>query len=300
MEADFITWLQEQSVTQAAVFGDLTDDAAIINADGPLVVTTDAITEDVDFILNEVTPEEIGFKAVMVNASDIAAMGAYPTELFVNLVIPSHWSLTSVKSLYAGIQLASVQCNCKIAGGDFNAWDGGLVVSITMHGYCKHNQPILRSTAKPGDFLCVSGPLGGSILGHHLSFTPRIGLLDELSQFVQLSSAMDISDGLSSDLHRLCKASNVGAIIEAQKLPISEAARCLADRDGHSPIDHALNDGEDFELLFTINPHDFRSHPLPKELERSLFVIGDITEEKVLLLSNGNSKIPLESLGFMH
>ena len=300
MEADFITWLQEQSETQSEVFGDFTDDAAIINADGPLVVTTDAITEDVDFILNEVTPEEIGVKAVMVNASDIAAMGAYPTELLVNLVIPSHWSLTSVKSLYAGIQRAAMQCNCKIAGGDFNTWDGGLVVTVTMHGYCKHNSPILRSTAKPGDFVCVSGPLGGSILGHHLSFEPRIGLLDELSQFVQLSSAIDISDGLSSDLHRLCKASNVGAIIESQKLPISEAARCLADRDGHSPIDHALNDGEDFELLFTINPHDFRSHPLPKELERSLLVIGDITEEKALLICNGNSKVPLESLGFMH
>ena len=300
MEADFIAWLQEQSETQTAVFGDFTDDAAIIDADGTLVVTTDAITEDVDFILDEETPEEIGFKAVMVNASDIAAMGAYPTHLFVNLVIPSHWSLTSVKSLYAGIQRAAMQCNCKIAGGDFNAWNNGLVVTVTMHGSCKHNPPILRSTAKPGDLLCVSGPLGGSILGHHLSFAPRIGLLNELSHFVQLSSAMDISDGLSSDLHRLCKASNVGAILESQKLPISEAARRLADRDGSSPIEHALNDGEDFELLFTIKPHDFQSHPLPKELGRSLLVIGEITEEKDLLMCNGNSKVPLESLGFMH
>lgn len=300
MEADFIAWLQEQSKAQSSVFGDFTDDATIVSAEGSLVVTTDAITEGVDFILGEATPEDIGFKAVMVNASDIAAMGAYATDLFVNLVIPSHWTLASVKSLYAGIQRAAMLCNCRISGGDFNAWDGGLVVTVTMHGSCKKSQPILRSTASPGDILCVSGPLGGSILGHHLSFVPRIGLLDQLSEYVQISAAMDLSDGLSSDLHRLCKASQVGAIVDSLKLPISEAAQQLAERDGRSPVNHALNDGEDFELLYTIKPQDFNSSPLPNELMRSLLVIGEITKQKELLISTGDTQIPLEPLGFMH
>lgn len=300
MEADFIAWLQDQSKTAGSVFGDFTDDAALIPADSQLVVTTDAITEGVDFVLAEATPEQIGYKSVMVNASDIAAMGAFPTHLFVNLVIPTQWTLASIKALYAGIQRAASICGCEISGGDFNTWEGGLVVTVCMHGHCKSQQPILRSTAKPGDLLCVSGGLGGSILGHHLSFTARIGLLDLLSEHLQISSAMDISDGLSSDLPRLCKASNVGAIVDSDRLPITESARRLSDNDGFSPVDHALNDGEDFELMYTIQPHNFETNPLPKELHESLFVIGEITQDKQLILRSGKTTSSLEPRGFMH
>lgn len=300
MEAEFIAWLNAQSLTEPEVFGDFTDDAAILSVNEHTVVTTDAITEDVDFILDEATPDQIGYKAVMVNASDIAAMGATPTEMLVNLVIPKHWSLASVKSLYAGIRHAAFRCNCKVIGGDYNSWEHGLVVTITMFGALSHSTPLTRAGASPGDLICVSGPLGGSILGHHLSFAPRIGLPALIAQYLTITSCMDISDGLSCDLPRLCAASDAGAKLFAERIPITQAARRLADRDGQSVLDHALHDGEDFELLYTITPVDLKTMDIPSSLMPALNVIGEITKSRDVVIHHNSQVAALESRGFLH
>jgi thiamine-monophosphate kinase len=170
--------------------------------------------------------------------------------------------------------------------------------------------PITRSGAKPGDAICVTGALGGSILGRHMTFTPRIALARALVKTVPVSAMMDLSDGLAQDLPRLCKASNVGAIIAPQQLPIHPDAETLSQKD-HIPAGlHALADGEDYELLFTIPEeslltlYPYPDAPLPGELEKfhvPIWRIGTITAEKTLhLLGPNDEMLPWPRAGWEH
>jgi len=164
-----------------------------------------------------------------------------------------------------------------IAGGDTNSWDGPLVVSVTALGTPVGEQPVLRSGAKPGDWIVVTGACGGSLAGRHLTFTPRLAEAARLAEMVSLHAMIDISDGLAADLHHLLDESRVGAVIEAATVPIHVDVGQPAD--GRTALDHALADGEDFELIFTIAAEEGPrllsawEHPTP------LTVIGRITSE---------------------
>ena len=210
--------------------------------------------EDVDFRVDETTPQLIGRKAMAVNLSDIAAMAGRPLAALVGVALPKSRGFDFARDLHEGLQSLADEFHVAIIGGDTNTWDGPLVISVTLIGEATERGPVRRSGAKPGDWLFVTGPLGGSILGHHLAFTPRIREALELHRLVDLHAMIDLSDGLAADLYHLLDESHVGATLLNDAIPISDDARRMNDE--RSPIDHALSDGEDFELLFTVSPDD--------------------------------------------
>jgi len=158
----------------------------------------------------------------------------------------------------------------------------------------------LRSGAKVGDWVMVTGPLGGSIAGHHLDFTPRVREALALHQAADLHAMIDLSDGLARDLHHICEESRCGAVLFAEAIPVTDAAQGLAARDGRSPLDHALSDGEDFELAFTVSPTDgerlLREQPVPGIV---IARIGDIVEGGYWL-ERGGTREPLQPRGYEH
>jgi len=231
------------------------DDAAVLDlaGTGNLVVAVDTISDGVDFHLGKVDPQRIGRKALAVNLSDLAAMAATPRAAVVALAMPRDGTLDLATRLWAGMRTLSDEFGCPIVGGDTGAFDGPLTLSVTVLGSLEGRAPLLRSAARPGDAVVVTGRLGGSILGHHLDFTPRVREALALKKNYELHAGIDISDGLALDLTRLCRASGVGATLWADKIPVAPAAFEMARRAGGraTALDHALSDGEDFELLFT-------------------------------------------------
>jgi thiamine-monophosphate kinase len=185
-----------------------------------------------------------------------------------------------------------------LVGGDTNSWDGRLVVSVTVLGEATARGPVTRRGARPGDWLFVTGPLGGSILGHHLDFTPRVREALALHQAVELRAMLDVSDGLAADVNHLCEESGCGAVLFAGAIPISDAARELGRGSGKTPLQHALGDGEDFELVFAVAPEDgvklLASPPVT-----GLVQIGECVESGLWLESDG-ARHPLAPLGWVH
>ena len=254
-ELALIDWIRQRATSAPSLQLGIGDDCAVWKPSGaPLLFTTDVLMEDVDFRIDETTPQLIGRKAMAVNLSDIAAMAGRPLAALVGVALPKLRGFEFAKQLQEGMQSLAEEFNVAIIGGDTNTWDGPLVISVTLIGEATDRGPVRRSGAKPGDWLFVTGPLGGSIFGHHLTFTPRIREALELHQLVDLHAMIDLSDGLAADVHHLLDESRVGATLDEKSLPISEAARRMSDN--RSPLEHALSDGEDFELLFAVSPSD--------------------------------------------
>jgi len=248
---------QQQSLPPGTI--GIGDDAAVIPIPGssPWVVCTDLISDETDFHLADVTPAQIGRKALAINLSDIAAMACRPTAAFLTLLLPQGaQSLDLAKGIYRGALELGQSFQCPILGGDTNTWPGKVAVSVTVLGVCPGEGPLLRRGAKPGDEIFVTGKLGGSILGHHLTFLPRVEEAILLRKQFGATAGMDLSDGLSVDLPRLCLQSGVGAEIDLARLPISEDGQKRANTTGKPKWWHAVNDGEDFELLFTVSPEN--------------------------------------------
>jgi thiamine-monophosphate kinase len=301
-EFDYIDSLQKlKSFLHPDMRIGIGDDAAVLQPDGSTkewVVSTDALMEGVDFLITECGPYLAGRKALAVNLSDLAAMAAEPIAAFVSLVIPRAWSMHELQELTRGIHELAEQFSITIAGGDTNSWDGQLVINVTVIGQVTAGQAILRSTAKPGDLIAVTGVLGGSIHGHHLHFTPRITWAQKIKDILSPTSMIDLSDGLSGDLEHILKASEVGAVIEADKIPISEAARLV--QSGKTALEHALSDGEDFELLFTF-PADLAPQLEALQPEIHCTIIGQITAKKgCFLLTSSGELEPLKATSFTH
>src|SRR5262249_40233389 len=196
---------------------------------------------------------------------------------------------------YAGLRAVADAFATAVVGGDTNTGDGPLVISVTLLGEATARGPVRRDGARPGDMLLVTGPLGGSILGKHLDFTPRVREAQQLHAAADLHAMIDVSDGLAADVAHLCWESGCGAVLRAEAIPLSEAARRM--NDGVSPLDHALGDGEDFELVFAVSPEDGRrlleTQPIPGI---TLSHIGDC-EAQGLWLEEGGQKRPLEPRG---
>ncbi|MEM9352086.1 MAG: thiamine-phosphate kinase [Planctomycetota bacterium] len=258
LEQDLIHWLREQTGAAPDLELGIGDDAAVLQAaDRGTVVTTDLLSDRVDFILGEADPAAIGRKALAVNLSDLAAMAAKPVACFVSLLLPDAADqplppLELAQALYAGLLPLADRYGATLAGGDTNTWGGGLVISVTALGQVTKHGPLTRSGAQPGDALLVTGSFGGSILGSHFAFEPRVEAALLLRENYQLHAGMDVSDGLTLDLDRLCKASRCGVELDIDSVPVADAAVRLAEQTGRSPLDHALGDGEDFELLLAV------------------------------------------------
>ncbi len=283
LEFALIDWIRRAAGRGRGVRTGIGDDCAVLDArGGKLLVTTDVIVSGVDFVPSE-DPVLIGRKAANVNFSDIAAMGGRPDYLLSTLMLPPGLPAGWAKKVTRGILDACRDAGASLVGGDLSATGGSAAVGATAIGFAK--RPVLRSGARPGDAIGVTGPCGGSILGRHLRFSPRIA---EGQRLARIATAMiDISDGLTADLDHILDESAVGADLDAAAIPVHADARRLGKDRDRSPLEHALTDGEDFELLFTCPGKRF-----PRWAHR----IGRITRRRGLRLDGK----PIKPRGYEH
>lgn len=215
---------------------------------GDLLLASDTIADGVDFLNKKIRPELAGRKALAVNLSDIAAMGGKPTAFVINLGIPEDFSEKWIFKFYEGMMALAKKYKVSCLGGDISSAEQ-FFASVAILGQ-KGKRNILRSGAKSGDWIGVTGKLGGSILGHHADFEPRVREGYFLAS-AGVSSMLDISDGFLQDLGHILEASGKGAVLALESIPISNAAWRLSGKNCRKALEHALSDGEDFELLFT-------------------------------------------------
>ncbi|MBM3993159.1 MAG: thiamine-monophosphate kinase [Planctomycetes bacterium] len=301
-EFDYIAWLRRNTADSRSVIVGPGDDCAVLAASGPepWLVTTDMLLEGSHFVLAEAGARRVGHKAMAVNLSDVAAMGGTPVAAFVSLGLPRRPDAEILaEELYRGMRDIADRFGTAIAGGDTNSWPGSLVINVTLLGRAGPQGPVLRRGAKPGDWLMVTGDLGGSIQGKHLDFTPRIAEALELQRHANIHAMIDISDGLSADAFHICEESRCGLVLFAEGVPISAAALNMAD--GRSPLEHALSDGEDFELAFAVGPEEgeqlLKSQPIkPTPLSH----VGVFVEESSLFLEEAGMRRPIEPRGYVH
>jgi thiamine-monophosphate kinase len=308
MEQQFIDWLKANLPPSPLLRVGVGDDAAVLAwaSGGDMVVTTDAVTDQVDFVLAEVEPALVGHKALGVNLSDLAAMAAEPVAAVVSLVLPrrgagKRGALELAVELYRGMLPLAERFNVTIAGGDTNTWDGPLAISVTAIGRTTARGALTRSGARPGDHVLVTGRLGGSILGRHLKVEPRVREAMLLNERYDLHSGMDVSDGLALDASRLAVASECGIALRLADVPISRDAEQLALTTSRSPLEHALGDGEDFELLLAAAPNVaeqiVRDQPLSVPVTR----IGECIGERGLWqIDDAGQRQPLAATGYQH
>ena len=301
-EFNLIDWIRCRVTDRDPVTLGIGDDAAALRVSGDreLLVATDMLMEGVHFTFPPATPQLAGRKALAVNLSDIAAMGGRATAAFVSVALPVDRGFEFAKDVHAGLLELADEFDIVLAGGDTNSWKGPLVINVAVVGEPLGARPVLRSGAKPGDWLFVTGSLGGSLAGRHLTFMPRLREVSRLVELVDLHAMLDISDGLAADLHHLLKQSRVGAILDTDRIPVSAAATLQATAD-RSAADRALGDGEDFELLFTVSPSDGQRLESLWHDETPVARIGQITAESGCWLKNRDGQlVALRPLGWTH
>lgn len=303
-EADWIEFLRRRFPPGAGVRVGIGDDAAVLRAPGgrDLVVTTDLLIEGQHFLRRAHPPRAVGWKALARSLSDCAAMGAQPRWALVALAFPASRPAKWVQEFFGGVELLARRSDVSVAGGDLSVAKQ-IVADVQVIGDVKRGQALLRSGARPGDVLVVSGVLGLAGLGlaclrgrvatvgpvvkralrAQLFPQPRLELAQHLRRTAAPTAMLDISDGLSTDLHRLCEASGVGARVHRERIPMAEVPASLARRLRTTGLQLALNAGEDYELLFTIPK--IRARRLPRKLAGiSLTPIGEITRQRRVVL----------------
>lgn len=301
-EFAFIRWLRRRTAAHPRVLVGPGDDTAALSTHPgrSLLVTTDMLLEGSCFRLDQATPRQVGRKAMAVNLSDIAAMAGVPTAAVVSLGLPRRGGRDLGEGIYEGLRSVAESFDVPIVGGDTNSWDGPLVVSVTLLGEATERGPVLRRGARPGDWLIVTGAFGGSILGKHLDFTPRVREALALHGQCDIHAMIDVSDGLSADLFHICEESECGAVLRAEAVPITDAATILSNRDGSPALDHALSDGEDFELVFAVSPADGQRLVETQPLAGlRLTHIGEIVPEGYWLEEAGERR-ELQPRGYSH
>ena len=212
----------------------------------------------------------------------------------VGVALPDGFGTEQLKQLHTGICSAGDKFNCKLVGGDITTWKNRqpFAISVAMLSKPAKSKPVTRSCAKVDDIICVTGSLGGSYLGKHLTFTPRVYEALKLVEIVNINSMIDISDGLSTDLNRICIQSNVGAVINASQIPISVQAMQKTD-----PLAAALNDGEDFELLFTLSKDQYQTLSAQWNHPTAITEIGVVTDSGKMQIKDADGHISDLQLG---
>ncbi len=304
------------------------DDAAVLSHPDETLISTDILAEGIHFDLAYTPLKHLGYKAAVVNISDIVAMNAKPTQLLVSVALSARTSVESMDALYEGIQEACKQYNVDLVGGDTTSSRSGLVISVTSIGEAPKDKIVYRSGAKPNDLICVTGNLGAAYMGLQLlirekkvfEINPKsqpdlskyeyivqrqlkpetpINLREKLEKMgVQPTSMIDVSDGLSSEVIHICKNSKTGCVIYEDKLPIDQAVYDFGHEIQLDPSIAALNGGEDYEILFTIPLKDFDKIQQYPEIS----VIGHILEAEkgCSLVAKDGTNIELEAQGFNH
>lgn len=305
------------------------DDAAVLTfGDKEVLVTTDLLLEGIHFDLRYVPLKHLGYKAAIVNFSDIYAMNGTPKQITVSLGISSRFTLQHIEALYDGIRLACETYGVDLVGGDTSASATGLVISITCIGEAEKEEIVYRSGAKPTDLICVSGDLGAAYMGLQLlerenrvaaesrnpDFQPDFSGKEYILQrqlkpearkdIVELlrdkgirpTSMMDVSDGLSSELLHIAKASDVGVRVYEDKIPIDYQTALMAEELNMNLVTAALNGGEDYELLFTVPLTD---HEKVEKLQ-GVSVIGYVTKPELgaALVTRDGQELPLRAQGW--
>jgi len=283
------------------------DDCAVLDFGLPdrfLLFKTDAVVQDVHFTA-KTAPEKIGHKALARCLSDIAAMAGTPCTALVTLALPREFDVAWVERIYAGMSTLARRHGVAIAGGETTTNPGGVLLSVALLGTVARDKCVMRSGAKPGDALFVTGELGGSLAGRHLDFEPRLAEARWLAEHFAIHAMIDVSDGLAGDLRHLVNAGAIAAELLASSVPISRAAREAA-RAGNSakpPLQAALSDGEDFELLFTVASRD--AVPLLDAWKKDfpkvkLTCIGKIKQGKGISIRTKDGLQPLAAHGYEH
>lgn len=304
------------------------DDAAVINPEGQMVVlTTDILAEGVHFNLGYVPLKHLGYKAVVTNISDIAAMNATPTQILVGLAISNRFPVEALEEIYAGIALACKRYKVDLVGGDTTSSTSGLVMSITAIGLENPENIVKRSSAKANDLLVVTGDLGGAYMGlqilerEHSVYLANPNMQPEMEGYdyilerqlkpeartdikktlkeldIKPTSMIDVSDGLSSEILHLSDQSKVGFHLYEEKVPMDSLTISTAEELNLNPVMCALSGGEDYELLFTIAPEDFdkiKNHP-------DFTIVGhavDLEQGNFLIARGSNELIPLNAQGW--
>lgn len=300
-EFELIEWIRSQAQAHSRVSLGIGDDAAALSfpEPGECLVAVDTLMEGVHFRYPEMSAAQIGYKSLAVNLSDIAAMAGNPLAAVIGIVFNRKEGPHFARELERGMLELAAKFNVALIGGDTNTWDGPCVVSVTVLGETTGRGAVRRDGAKIGDWILATGDFGGSLAGKHFQFTPRIDEALALNQAAELHAMIDVSDGLAADLFHILEESRVGAKLEARQIPISEAARTIAD--DRSPLEHALGDGEDFELLFTVSPDDGKRLIESPPVAVPITKIGEIGPEGACELIDENGKIqPLKKAGWVH
>ena len=303
------------------------DDAAVIDHFGKqTVITTDLLLEGVHFDLSYTPLKHLGYKAVVVNLSDVYAMNATPTQITMSIGISNRFSVEALDEFYDGVYAACEKYGVDLIGGDTSASAKGFIISVTAIGEANADDIVKRNTAQKGDLLCVTGNLGGAFLGLTLlerekkifvenpNIQPDLENEDyivgrllkpearkDIIEFFQKNNIkptamMDISDGLSSEILHLCRQSTLGCVLYEEKIPIEQQARQAAFKFGLDPTVCALNGGEDYELIFTLKQEDHEKITLNEEIA----VIGYLTdiEEGTKFISRGGNSHKITAQGW--
>ena len=317
-----------EKINSSTVAGVGDDGAVVRYPDTDVIVSTDLLVEGVHFDLTYVPLKHLGYKAAVVNFSDIYAMNGTPRQITVGLAISSRFTVEHIEQLYSGIRLACEIYGVDLVGGDTTASRSGLVISVTCIGDAPKDKIVYRSGAKETDLICVSGDLGAAYMGLQLlerekrvsngdkDFIPKFegkeylierqlkpearrDIIKELAERnIVPTSMMDISDGLSSELLHICKASDTGCRVYEERLPIDYQTAVMAEEVNMNLVTAAMTGGEDYELLFTVPLH------FNDEVSRipGVKVIGYITKPEAgcALVTRDDTEIPLKAQGFNH
>jgi thiamine-monophosphate kinase len=324
---DYLT--KSIEITNPSTIKGVGDDAAVIDAGTKkMLVSTDMLLEGVHFDLAYVPLKHLGYKAVVVNLSDIYAMNGTPKQITVSIGLSNRFSLEAVEELYRGIYAACEHYKVDLVGGDTSSSRQGLVLSLTAIGEVEENKITYRNGAKSGDLLCVSGDLGGAYMGLQLlerekqvyianpQMQPDIEGWDYIlgrqlkpeasketvewlaSKGIVPTAMIDVSDGLASEIYHLCQQSNIGITVYEEKLPIDHQTIQMAEEFQIDVTTAALNGGEDYELLFTLKQEEYekiKGHD-------AISIIGYCTDagEGINLITKNNNKFGLKAQGWQH
>lgn len=306
-EFDLINLITRSLPTNKSVVAGAGDDCAVLDLDLSerwLLFKTDAVVEGIHFEAGT-RPECIGHKALGRCLSDIAAMAGTPTAAVVTIALPRKFDPKFVEALYGGMNALARRHEVAIVGGETTTNPEGLLISVAVLGWVPRGKSVLRSGAKAGDAIFVTGELGGSLAGKHLEFEPRLAEARWLAEHFPVHAMLDLSDGLAGDLRHILKVSGVGAELLSSAIPISREARraAKAESSAKPPLLAALTDGEDFELLFTVAARS--AVPLLDAWKKEfpglpLSCIGKITAGQGITLRDKNGARPLTAHGYQH